>query len=486
MTFKPIGYVEKAGGQVEAIILQENELQVVHQGELISGRYRVTKISADSVAAVDETLGQTTMAKLHGADRNQLTATLSPSPSATRAQSAPPAYVTVGDPAPRLQSTESGESSIGYVQKADGKVEAVVADGDSVRLVPETSAVTMAKATAPPSIRAQEASVPLSTLPASVEANASGAPMANPPIHSERVPDASVIRQASYQVVTAQGQELSPSISSSAGEEALTTSSEIEPAGAALTIAAIDPAASTDLLTKPLVEMRSIGYVESANGEVAAILSSGDNVFVVHQGDRFAGHYHAVNVSAEVVEAVEEPPRDAAPSPFASPPAFPDLLSASAEPSPPFPSKKGTPPEASTLIFQTLGYVEMQDGTQQAVVADGSSLYLVKQGETFADQYRATSVDPGIVLAVKVSPGDLVGNSLTAQAKPSGRIASKNLYGYLHSSLSGLASPQFSFEVDASGSPDFMNLGIGLLNTSLTGVNLQAHFLSADNSNFKF
>ena len=484
--FKTIGYVEKAGGQVEAIILQENELQVVHQGELISGRYRVTKISADSVSAVDETLVQTTMAKLHGADSNELTATLNPPPSAMPAQSEPPAHVTVADPAPLSQRAESGESSIGYVEKADGKVEAVVADGDSVRLVPETSAVTMAKAAAPPSNRAREASVQVSTLPAAVETNASGAPIANPPIHSERIPDASVIRQASYQVATAQGQELSPSISGSAGEEALTTRSEIESAGAALPKATMNSAASTDCLVKPLVEMKSIGFVESANGEVAAILSPGDNVFVVRQGDRFAGQYRAVSVSAEVVEAVEEPPRDAAPLPFASPPALPDLLSASAEPSPPFPSKRGTPPEASTLIFQTLGYVEMQDGTQQAVVADGSSLYLVKQGETFADQYRATSVDPGIVLAVRVSPGDLAGNSLTAQAKPSGRIASKSLYGYLHSSLSGLASPQFSLELDASGSPDFMNLGAGLLNTSLTGFNLQAHFLSADNSNFKF
>ena len=41
----------------------------------------------------------------------------------------------------------------------------------------------------------------------------------------------------------------------------------------------------------------------------------------------------------------------------------------------------------------------------QAIVADGSQVYLVKQGETFADQYRATSVDPILVLAVRVSPG---------------------------------------------------------------------------------
>ena len=64
--------------------------------------------------------------------------------------------------------------------------------------------------------------------------------------------------------------------------------------------------------------------------------------------------------------------------------------------------KTATSPVAATFVFQTLGYVETQDGEMRAVVADGSEVYLVKQGETFADKYRATSVDPTLVLAVKV------------------------------------------------------------------------------------
>ena len=63
-TFKTIGYVEKAGGQLEAIILQENQVQVVHIGERIAGRYLVTKITPDLVEAVDEALVQSPMAKL--------------------------------------------------------------------------------------------------------------------------------------------------------------------------------------------------------------------------------------------------------------------------------------------------------------------------------------------------------------------------------------------------------------------------------------
>ena len=81
----------------------------------------------------------------------------------------------------------------------------------------------------------------------------------------------------------------------------------------------------------------------------------------------------------------------------------------------------------ATFVFQTLGYVETQDGEFQAIVADGADVYLVKQGETFADQYRATSVDPVLVLAVKVLPGQHAGNFLSAQTDSGSTAASKNL-----------------------------------------------------------
>src|SRR5208337_183636 len=73
--------------------------------------------------------------------------------------------------------------------------------------------------------------------------------------------------------------------------------------------------------------------------------------------------------------------------------------------------------EQATFIFQTLGYVETQDGELRAVVADGSEVYLVKQGETFAGRYLATSVDPILVLAVKVLPEQQAGSILSAQTK---------------------------------------------------------------------
>ena len=72
--FKAIGYVEKAGGQLEAIILQENQVQVVHIGDRIAGRYRVTKITPDLVDALDETLVQSSMLKSGGPESGKVAA----------------------------------------------------------------------------------------------------------------------------------------------------------------------------------------------------------------------------------------------------------------------------------------------------------------------------------------------------------------------------------------------------------------------------
>lgn len=145
-----------------------------------------------------------------------------------------------------------------------------------------------------------------------------------------------------------------------------------------------------------------------------------------------------------------------------------------------------TSPDPATFVFQTLGYVETLDGGIQAIVAEGSQVYLVKQGEMFADQYLATSVDPILVLAVKVSAGQDLGNFLSAQTEYGGKPASKELYGCLRFPLPGFANGQTVYEVGASGSPVLTDLGVNLLNSSLTGFDLQANFFTADNPNVGF
>ncbi len=583
--FKSIGYVEKAGGQVEAIILQENQVQVVHIGDLISDRYRVTKVSPDSVAAIDETLLQTPMTKSSGAKTNELTARGEPQPLSPTALGAPaesevlavaakgdhltniqgtnltseaPAAVTPGqvttaagtareDRIAPPQGVEPVANSLGYVQQADGKVEAVLADGDSVRLVPGTRPEIMAQVTLPG--HSHEGALPAQVSPAPVTAVSSTrevtADSSVHPLGSLTIPSTSVIRQASYEVPipvssAADGSAASRLGMGSVGEAAITTGGASDPAASML---AEKPSGSTDRLTKLPVELKPLGFVVKADGDLAAILSEDDEMYIVRQGDRFAGRYRALSVSADAVEAVEEPMRQALPSPIAAPSTIPDsdLLSASASQGPPLLSNEDCPgcrsdevgevsaslpndppaqvaippprnrkdeqvrvtspkvrgrnsasslnataisPDHTTFVFQTLGYVERQDGEIQAVVADGSQVYLVKQGETFAEQYLATSVDPILVLAVSVSPGQRAGNFLSVQTESGGKPASKGLYGNLHFPSSGLASGQALHEVDASGSLILTDLGVSLLDSSLTGF--AGTFFMADDPHVGF
>jgi hypothetical protein len=577
-----MGYVEKSGGQLEAIILQENEVQVVHIGDLIAGRYRVTKITPDSVEAIDETLVQSPMAKPNDAESNELTAGVAHEPStppvvvaqaqpkvvavaansdhlantqgrqpvsaalADVAQAPPttPSRAAREGPMAPPQGSEPVANSLGYVQEADGKIETVVADGDSVRLVPETPTVSMAQVA--PGHSPVGASPPQrSTSPETMVASTWGAD-ADSLVHPGGVPSlpiASVVRKVSYQVpMPAPG----PADNSAPNRLAMGSASEAAgtadaPGDPTSFIFTENPAGSTDRSTQLPVLMVPMGFVVKDDGEFAAILSEDDEVYIVRQGDRFAGRYRALSVSADAVEVVDDPPRQAHPPPFAAPPAIPDLLSASAQqgPSPlseedclgcqsyergevsarvpenppveaetppprngsdaqvdvtsargprqrstPTLKKTVTSPDPPTFVFQTLGYVETQEGEMRAIVAEGSQVYLVKQGETFADQYRATSVDPTLVLAVRASPGQDVGNFLSAQAESGGKPASKRLY--LHFPLSGLAKVQALHEMGASGSPGSADLGVNLLNSSLTGFDLQSHFLMADNPHVGF
>jgi hypothetical protein len=481
--FKPIGYVEKAGGQVEAIIVQENEVEVVHTGDLIAGRYRVTKISPDAVETADESLAQSNMIKPNGVEAS---------------------------------------NSIGYVQKADGKVETVVAEADTVRLVPETPTVAVAQAGPAQPVQKSGVTEQASAAPTPVPSALHAATVSNVE-HPEGVAEEPVVRQASFQVTTPLA-ELSAPDASKAGPAIRSVGAQDEGGDGAISLAAATPEGPAGQAKESLVRMKPLGYVVSAEGQFTAIISCGDDVDLVRQGDLFGGRYRAVAVSAEAVDAVEEPPRQLLPARDPNAPAFADVLSASAEtgtglsfgdesltalanasvelppkiPDGPLiekaipPPKEGTGPpvtattarslgretaghaegtakslEPATLIFHTLGYVETEDEGFKAVVADGAEVYLVGQGETFAGQYRATSVEPSIVLAVKAPPGQDSRNSLSAQTESGGKSASKTLYGYLHFSLANLANAPSAHEVDAASSPFLMDQGLNLFNPSV-------------------
>jgi len=257
------------------------------------------------------------------------------------------------------QSAEPLASSLGYVQKADGKVETVLADGDTVRLVPETATL------------AEVASPKLSTqILTAADATVSSNPWAtgDDSFRAGRSSGSaltSAILPASFRVPTA---EPSGADMSAPGQPAV-HSAAIPPG---MMEGTSDPAAlsaepagrPTDGLSNLAVEIKPMGFVVTGDGELAAILSSDDGISIVRQGDRFAGRYRALSVSADAVEAVEEPPRQPVTSPLSEPRASPDLLMA---------AQRGPPlyPDPGTFIFQTLGYVQTQDGDIQGIVAEG-------------------------------------------------------------------------------------------------------------------
>jgi hypothetical protein len=511
--FQTIGYVEKAGGEVEAIILQENQIQVVHLGDVIAGRYRVTRVSPDAVDASDEIQAQSAMIESSVKKSEELTASVAAPPSnppaftaPTRAevlpgprsveplrniQNAPPATpppavakfqpATGIDPIQDVQGPpdQSADStSLGFVQKANGKVESVVADGNSVRLIPEGPAVAAA----------------------------------------------GLIRIASYQIpvpalVAAEGPASVGTGGNAAAEPAAVVQRETGPV---MSLVSQAPGVWKGASAKSLFSFKPMGFVQQGGGEVEAIVSEDDEVYVVRPGDRFADHYRAVSVSPDAVEAVEEPMRPVVPFRNLDAPAIPDLLSATAQPEPSrvsnlacsgckisgltggsaklwnrsvnespaghtlesaslLKSRQAThqpahgpvgisnraarqarvSTEPSTFIFQALGYVEAAGGDLQAIVADGSQVYLVRQGDTFAGQYLATSVDPVLVLAVKAPQS--AATTLTAQTESGSKFASNKLG--VQFPLFAWAGAQGSHDVGVSSGAFLTDLGISLLSS---------------------
>jgi hypothetical protein len=478
-TFSPMGYVEKAGGELEAIILQENEVQVVHIGDIISGRYRVTKITPDTVAAVDETQVQSPMAKPKGVESKELTADGAPEPSA------PPAVV-----AQMAQNVDS----LGYVQEADGKTEAVVSDGDTVRLVPATSTETMAQVTPPPP--AGGASPFHGSPPPLPVVSLTGEPNPDRVIHtgeSSVLPISPVVPVASYQVPAptaeaADGSAFNRLGGDSAGDAA-NAAGDASNSPASLLME--NPTAPIDNPNSPPVLMIPIGFVVKGGGEIAAVIADDAGVYIVQEGDRFAGRYRALSVSADAVEAVEDPlPIQAHPPPRAAPLAASDMLSASVRRTPKSANHvlQGSvaSSDAATFVFQTLGYIETQDGEMRACVAEGGEVYLVTQGETFANQYRAISVDPTLVIAVRAPTGQPEGNWLSAWAEPDHQAASKRREGNLHFPLAELANMQALQKGLAFGNSGSTGLDMNQLGLSLKGFDLQSQFFMVDDPNLRF
>jgi hypothetical protein len=59
ISLKPIGYSEGKGGVKEAMVSDEDQVYVVHEGESVGTRYKVIKITPTAITVEDATLHQT-------------------------------------------------------------------------------------------------------------------------------------------------------------------------------------------------------------------------------------------------------------------------------------------------------------------------------------------------------------------------------------------------------------------------------------------
>jgi hypothetical protein len=567
-SFKPLGYVEKTEGRIEAIVSQGDQVYVVHEGELFAGKYRVLKISPDLVEAVDETTVRAAQppapqAPCEAASK-QPTSRVSSKLSASA-----PENPRIGDKVNRSQSHDASLAAIqteqistdhvtmsvaeplGYVERADGRVETVVADGEHVRLVQQAPLAALARNTSPTTnststIKAAAGKIGQAGVSPAQVAEASALPdggSAGGPAMAIRAvsftPRPPVRLRAAKQgksPIPANAEERSSNAAPRdvAGHAVGGSTGAIRP----VEFLVSGPTARPGVPVGRPISMKTIGFVEKAGGQLYAIVPLGDDVYVVQQGGFFAGRYHALRVSREFVEAAEEAPHDGLSPPVAQPPPLPGLFSFKIRDgrSPPLPegirpaSRPGRaanpgevtptdgpvwaslPPsarqdrrarrralkspsrdragptdkapvwaQADTFVFQTLGYVTTTKGALEAIVADGARVYLVGQGELFADHYRAVSVDPAVVLAVRAPPGQDGTNSLSCSTDP-GAPASKKVAGVLCLLPSETAYPGPLRDTGVFGATHFTGVDSNLLGSlAFAGFDLQSPLGMADN-----
>jgi hypothetical protein len=215
---------------------------------------------------------------------------------------------------------------LGYVERTNGRVEAIVAEGEHVGLVQETEAfvknfhdpapsaaeVEFAQAspqqTNPPPASSPEAD---QIYPSSLAQDASGSPSS----------------AGGVDVAAAQPHEPAPGDKGEPQSEAsasLESEALADYAGDQFRVKPPETlqAPPCPVMPPPAPEAgrnsstaRPLGYVERASGEKEAIVEFRDQVYLVHEGELFAGKFRVLQVSSSSVEIVEELTEASAASP---------------------------------------------------------------------------------------------------------------------------------------------------------------------------
>ena len=157
------------------------------------------------------------------------------------------------------------------------------------------------------------------------------------------------------------------------------------------------------------ITLEPLSYVEKADGRVEAIISLGERVQVVHEGEIFDVHFRVARISSSTVELVENSAPAAEPHLMAeigqgvAPAPANKARQVPSRPAPEVLSNPGTNrgfaagsaasvPEPS--VGQELGYVERADGRVEAIVAEGEHVRLAPQTKSFANSFRVPAPTP--------------------------------------------------------------------------------------------
>jgi hypothetical protein len=319
ITLEPLSYVEKADGRVEATISLGQRVQVVHEGEIFDLHFRVARISSSTVELVENSapaaqphlmaeIGQG-VAQAPANKARQVTPR--PAPEVLSNPGANPRFA--AGPAASV-SEPSVRQELGYVERADGRVEAIVADGEHVRLAPETKSFAKSfRAPAP--------------TPANLEAANTLPPLINPlnsfGQESQPVQTSSSTQEAGVPSLAASGSE-SSSVGKLQGIRGNNVESEskqfgiIQPepladySGGRFDVKmpqAVVPASPAVGPTLPSDERETesavsiLGYVEKPGGEEDAIVEVRGQVYLVREGELVAEKYRALQGTASSAAA---------------------------------------------------------------------------------------------------------------------------------------------------------------------------------------
>jgi hypothetical protein len=321
ITLEPLGYVEKADGRVEAIISLGERVQVVHEGEVFEDNFRVARISSSAVELVENSA---LAAESHLMGEIGQGVAQSPINEAQQAPPRPVPQVLSNPGASRRFAADSAASSspasvgkeLGYVERADGRVEAIVAEGEHVRLapaaksfansfhVPAPSPANVEVANASPSAINPSDSVARESQP--MQTNSFTQEAGAPPLVASGSESSTVGMPEAIRGNNGESEQLGivqpePLADYSGGRFEVKMPRAVEPASPS-----VEPTLPSDGKGSQSSAVSTLGYVEKADGEKEAIVEVLGQVYFVHEGELFAEKYRALKITPSSVEIVEE------------------------------------------------------------------------------------------------------------------------------------------------------------------------------------